>query len=348
MPAALRRRYLACRISKIQIDVTMIVVVIVFLSLYLYIYNSQQLSRQSETFFFRYWKNTSKITENTRGMSNYLDDNAAYRISLDSNAIICHGKCLSESSSERVFDNCISFNESIDRFIDQLSNPGSCVASGRYVRCFPSFMIIGAMKAGTGVLMKALNHHKQPFFQSGFGTQGKREVHYFGENHLHLPLDRQGIIHVYEDYLNHFPLKYLFRSHVPDIITFDKTPDYMRDSSAMSQIKHLFPSMKFIIILRNPTDRAISGFNHNCRHKRYIRIGSAPIIINQTYSLPANSVMLLSHLKQYGNYDGKYQVLSHPCKGKDLEEYYTGPSEFYRDELRVGFYDEQIAFILKL
>lgn len=76
------------------------------------------------------------------------------------------------------------------------------------------------------------------------------------------------------------------------MITFDKSPDYMRSALKMSQIKNLLPTAKIIMILRNPTARAYSGlifslflllylcnifccfigFHHNCRHERFSRV----------------------------------------------------------------------------
>ena len=65
---------------------------------------------------------------------------------------------------------------------------GTSIGAGRGVRgsgqptfethCLPSFLIIGAMKAGTGELMKALNKHSS--LVSGHGAGGKNEIHFFG------------------------------------------------------------------------------------------------------------------------------------------------------------------------
>ena len=58
--------------------------------------------------------------------------------------------------------------------VDGYYDAGVCVAQ----RCLPTFLIVGAMKCGTGALMKALNQH--PYLVSGRGEHGGREIHYFG------------------------------------------------------------------------------------------------------------------------------------------------------------------------
>lgn len=43
------------------------------------------------------------------------------------------------------------------------------------------------------------------------------------------------------------------------MITFDKSPDYMRSYTKMNQISSLLPNVRILVILRNPTSRAYSG-----------------------------------------------------------------------------------------
>ena len=46
----------------------------------------------------------------------------------------------------------------------------------------------------------------------------------------------------------------------------------MRSKLKLQQMKDMLPNIKVIMLLRSPTDRAYSGFEHNCRHKRYHRL----------------------------------------------------------------------------
>jgi hypothetical protein len=76
----------------------------------------------------------------------------------------------------------------------------------------------------------------------------------------------------------------LWLTRFRSVLTFDKSPDYMRSAQKMGQIVNLLPSAKILLILRNPSSRAYSGdtslphsnsppigFHHNCRHSRFAR-----------------------------------------------------------------------------
>ena len=63
-------------------------------------------------------------------------------------------------------------------------NAGTCSTNGE--SCLPKFMIIGAMKSGTGVMMEVLNQH--PNALSGKGIHNKNEVQFFGTKQVALSL----------------------------------------------------------------------------------------------------------------------------------------------------------------
>ena len=177
------------------------------------------------------------------------------------------------------------------------------------VQCLPSFIIAGAMKSATGELMKWLDLH--PYLQSGKG-KGKQgtamnEIHFFSrsfaqtviDEHVvtstphsqgtltgsasgtssfpNLPLTHNGhqaitinTLETAKRYSEYFPIFSTYEAST--VYTFDKSPDYMRSPTAMERIHHIMPSVKLILILRNPSIRAVSEFNHHCRHKRYLKL----------------------------------------------------------------------------
>ena len=126
------------------------------------------------------------------------------------------------------------------------------------IRCLPSFLIVGTMKAGTGALMTALNRH--PMLRSGHGSDGKREIHFFGSANAEQTPPCSWL-----RYVLHFP-------NSREVWTFDKSPDILRIPQAHGQMAAMLPSAKLLVLLRNPTTRAVSAFAHNCRHGRYVRI----------------------------------------------------------------------------
>ena len=135
--------------------------------------------------------------------------------------------------------------------------------------CLPTFIIAGVMKSGTGALMKQLN--QLPHILSGKSITGKNELHFFGNeqyNNLKCP---------WQEYIQHFHIpssssSSSYKQSNTNTITFEKSPNYIRDKHILIQIKQMLPNIKLIIILRNPTDRTISEFHHHCRHRRYHRL----------------------------------------------------------------------------
>lgn len=222
------------------------------------------------------------------------------------------------------------------------------------VRCFPSFVIVGAMKAGTGVLMHLLNQH--PLLVSGKGEGGSNEIHFFRSARHARP--GGGLIRGREAanvcagderwaYLTHFP-SFSAEGKVMQpqlrVKTFDKSPDYMRSKSSISRLHAMLPSAKLIVLLRNPATRALSEFNHNCRHGRYLhpprREGDAngsSTVVYQADLTGSSSAGLR---------------LRYPCSLDDFRQYYFSDSStptlsnHARREASHGFYAQQLQWIL--
>jgi len=115
----------------------------------------------------------------------------------------------------------------------------------------PDFLIPGFIKSGTSSLYNYLTTHPQilPAVDKGlcFFTD-------FFEQEL-------------DWYLAHFPSI----SASMNYITGETTPIYIYFPSITKKIFHLFPNIKFVILLRNPVDRTISSYFHqhkiNCGYK---------------------------------------------------------------------------------
>jgi hypothetical protein len=210
----------------------------------------------------------------------------------------------------------------------------SAAAGQHGARCLPSFIIAGAMKCGTGELMKWLQLH--PRLRVGSGPKDKREVHFFtspnslsptgtvvsiasaasasvvaagadigagtipdigagtipaaatnlqsNATSLHLSsvnnspstassfsVEQQ--IKELMEYAQFFPK--FSMDEAATQYTFEKSPDYIRDKHALLRISSALPSMRMILLLRNPALRAMSEFSHHCRHGRYGRLTRA-------------------------------------------------------------------------
>ena len=106
-------------------------------------------------------------------------------------------------------------------------------------RRLPQCIIIGVRKGGTRALLEFLNLH--PNIQAQ-----KREMHFFDMDENY----EQGL----EWYRRKMPYSF------PSQITIEKTPAYFIGENIPERVHNMNSSVKLIVILRDPTDRAISDY----------------------------------------------------------------------------------------
>ncbi|MHA1222222.1 MAG: sulfotransferase domain-containing protein [Candidatus Heimdallarchaeaceae archaeon] len=117
-------------------------------------------------------------------------------------------------------------------------------------RMLPDFIIIGAQREGTTSLYNYLIEH--PSVLPAY----KKEIHFFDLN-----FDK-GI----DWYRAHFSLtrrQTIFKGN--KIITGESSPYYLFHPLVPSRTKKLLPNCQFIVLLRNPLDRAYSHYNHEVK-----------------------------------------------------------------------------------
>ena len=124
-------------------------------------------------------------------------------------------------------------------------------------RLKPSFLIIGAQKAGTTSLYSYLVQHPRIL------SSTLKEVHYFDTADY-----EQGA----GWYLSHFPgakpLKRLMKPGPSECITGEASPYYLAHPATPERVKSFRPDTKLIVMLRDPISRAFSHYNHQVRHGR--------------------------------------------------------------------------------
>ncbi|KAJ1440541.1 P-loop containing nucleoside triphosphate hydrolase protein [Ochromonadaceae sp. CCMP2298] len=184
------------------------------------------------------------------------------------NASVDAGDCIAEPGSLRGTTSGVGVG------VGGVGGVGGMAGVGS-VRCLPSFMIIGAMKSGTGELMKWLQVHPQ--IESGKGTSGegeKREIRFFTQHNTHgdslgdhgNSIGNSTQTHTGQSahhYAQHFRAMSL--PEAQNVYTFDKSPDYIRSPQALRRIRQLLPSAQLVLLLRDPVTRVLSEFRHHCR-----------------------------------------------------------------------------------
>ena len=106
-------------------------------------------------------------------------------------------------------------------------------------RCLPGCIVIGARKAGTRALLTYLDLH--PHVRTA-----KNEVHFFDEDENYI----QGL----EWYRKKMP--YTFENHM----TIEKTPGYFVCDYVPERIASMNSSIKLLLVVRDPVDRAMSDY----------------------------------------------------------------------------------------
>lgn len=121
----------------------------------------------------------------------------------------------------------------------------------------PNFIIIGVAKAGTTSLNHYLDQHSQIFMcpvkeTNFFGYEDARAWAWTDEGSP--PMLQRFRIKTLEAY------EALFDAATDEIAIGEASPQYFRSPTAAQRIHELIPDVKLVVSLRNPADRAFSGF----------------------------------------------------------------------------------------
>ena len=151
-----------------------------------------------------------------------------------------------------------SVRESVARAVNRLVRPWLLQyrKMTARTRVLPSFIIIGTQKGGTTSLFHYLSQHPQ------LVPSYRKEVHYFDGG---LKPRRDNFSLGERWYRSNFPL----RRHIgADQQTFEASPLYVFHPLAPQRIHDLLPNAKLILLLREPTERALSHYFHQSRKGR--------------------------------------------------------------------------------
>lgn len=121
----------------------------------------------------------------------------------------------------------------------------------------PDFLILGAAKAGTTALFKAIGRHPQVF------SPAKKEPRFFAcagsPPMFHGPGGGSNARAVCHDEANYFKL---FANCGPHQLAFEASTEYLANESAPATAAKYVPSARLIVVLRHPVERAFSDYLH--------------------------------------------------------------------------------------
>jgi hypothetical protein len=125
-------------------------------------------------------------------------------------------------------------------------------------RALPDFLILGTQKGGTTSLYAYLTDLPQVISVE----RTWKEVHYFAS----YPNPNNYTVLGPGWYRSHFPRRSELRA--AGAITGEATPNYMIESLAMTRIAHDLPDSRWVVVLRDPVDRALSHHEMLVRQHR--------------------------------------------------------------------------------
>ena len=122
-------------------------------------------------------------------------------------------------------------------------------------RMLPSFLIVGAQRCGTTSMSRTLAEHP-----AVFSAVLHEEVHYFDNAYV------RGL----SWYRSHFPLSAPARRRARAAglspMAFESSPYYLFHPLAARRIARELPSVRLLVLLRDPVERAYSGHAHEVAH----------------------------------------------------------------------------------
>lgn len=168
----------------------------------------------------------------------------------------------------------------------------------------PTFLIVGAAKAGTTSLWKYCDEHPQVFMSR------IKECNFFsfGDPVIETPgRPPRFAVETLEEY------RKLFDDVRDEIAIGEASPEYLRSPQAPGRIDALLPGVKIVVSLREPASRAYSGYLMHVRQGRESANGDEAFAVR---SRRIQYGMYFEPLKRYYDRFGRDRI--HVCLFDDL------------------------------
>ncbi|MGL5943950.1 MAG: sulfotransferase family protein [Waterburya sp.] len=149
----------------------------------------------------------------------------------------------------------------------------------------PNFIVIGAAKSGTTSLYRYLNQHPSIYLSP------IKETNFFATKFVDtIPLFQDLDLTLEQAKKNTFPVKnFTDYQRLFEEVTSNQTaigevsPLYLNSFIAAQRIKSHIPDVKLIAILRNPIDRAYSGYQMQLRQAKETRSFASNLGVEEIY-----------------------------------------------------------------
>jgi lipopolysaccharide transport system ATP-binding protein len=186
------------------------------------------------------------------------------------------------------------------------------------VRALPSFLIIGAQRAGTTSLFYYLCSHPD------VARPATKEIHFFDDNYW------RGI----DWYRSFFGLSF-GRARV----TGEATPYYLFHPAVPTRVAATIPDVRLIALLRNPVDRAYSHY-HKMRRMGIERLSFKKALAAEERRLAGEEERLLADARYRSTHHRRHAYVGRGLYADQLEHWLAS---FPREQLLVLLSDDFFA-----
>lgn len=169
------------------------------------------------------------------------------------------------------------------------------------LRMLPQFLVIGEQKCGTTSIYKYLVQHPQ------IAPSLEKELRFF---------DRQfnrGRFWYQASFPFQLYSQYVRKRHGYNLITGDASPNYLCHPRVPQRVKTTLSDIKFIVLLRNPVERAYSHYNMSVRHKKET-LSFAEALDNEEERLGGK----IGQVRQGDDFESYYQFLHYAYKSRGI------------------------------
>jgi Sulfotransferase domain len=200
------------------------------------------------------------------------------------------------------------------------------LATARY-RVLPSFIIIGAQRAGTTTLLDSLRSHPDivgprpsAFVHAEELARWRRgwlakELHFF-DARFDLGLDW------YRSFFPTTAARWLLRRTGRDLVAGESTPYYLFHPLVPERLAATLPEVRLIAVLRDPVDRAYSHY-HLMRRKRLEKLSFADAVAAEEERLAGKEARILAD-PTFRSYQHRHHTyLSRGLYAEQLERWFA-------------------------
>lgn len=203
------------------------------------------------------------------------------------------------------------------------------------LRLLPDFLVIGAQKGGTTSLYNYLIEHP------GIVPAFTKEVHFFDKDYS------KGLAWYRANFPTYLEKYYLERFHRQKCITGEATPYYLFHPRAPHRVAKTLPMAKFIVLLRNPVDRAYSQYAHQVR-QGYETLSFEDALAEEEKRTTKERENLLKDERYFSFNDKHYTYLS---RGKYIDQLKVWMELFPREQFLIlkseNFYSDPESTLKK-